>query len=316
MKRIPIYIIALIIIVSCARDKVVSLEPSGYETINQLTLEEGDLKAVFVDNSEIPPDHRAGYNGITQLYHTLQDSSVFVPSIAGLNLEHIFSGDSLEQFFEPRVNPMTLYKISDTRVMLHQKETPFSGVESLTEFELVAPHYIDISYRFIIHDIDYFRHGYAGFFWASYINAPPDKNIYFRGISSDGKGEEWISAFSDLHGKESTHMATGDNLRTFFAPDFRIVLAKAFSGYRYSMPFYCGRFHNMVIAFFFDSSEIIRFTQSPTGGGKLNPAWDYQYLIPDPEAKKEYGFNIRVVYKPFICNDDIKQEYEKWKNSR
>ena len=83
MKRIPIYIIGFLIVVSCVRDKVVSLEPSGYETINQLTLEEGDLKAVFVDNSEILPDHRAGYNGITQLYHTSQDSSVFVPSIAG-----------------------------------------------------------------------------------------------------------------------------------------------------------------------------------------------------------------------------------------
>ena len=137
MKRVPFYFIVFITVVSCVRDKVVSLEPSGYKTLNHLTLRQGDLNSVFVDNSEIPPNHRAGYNGITQLYHTLQDSS-----------------------------------------------------------------------------------------------------------------------------------------------------------------------------------EIIRFTQSPTGGGKLNPAWDYQYLIPDPEAKKEYGFNVRIVYKPFISNDDIKQEYEKWEKGR
>ena len=70
----------------------------------------------------------------------------------------------------------------------------------------------------------------------------------------------------------------------------------------------------MALAFFFESSEVIRFSQSPSGGGWDNPAWDFQYIIPSPEIEKVYGFKSRMVYKPFLTNDDIKQEYEKWTN--
>ncbi|MDD4108751.1 MAG: hypothetical protein PHH93_08535 [Prolixibacteraceae bacterium] len=312
MKKISYYITVLTLIISCGRNEVRTLEPVGYEVFQTISLEAGDLKAVFVDNSEIPPGHRAGYNGITELYHSLQDSSIFVPAIAGFNLEHIFSGDSLVQFFEPRVNPMTLYKKDSKTVLLHQKTTPVSGVETLTEFELVDPHYIDVTFHCIIHDVDYFMHGYAGFFWASYINAPPDRNIYFKGVAEGSEGEGWVSAFSEVHGQESTHLKTDENYETFFAPDFRIVLANNYSGHRYTMPFYYGRFHNMALAFLFDSSEIIRFTQSPTGGGKINPAWDFQYIIPDPEVEKEYSYRARLIYKPFISEKDIEEEYEMW----
>ena len=312
MKQISFTLVLILFVVSCSGEKVTTLKPLGYEQFTFLTLEEGDLKAVFVDNSEIPPNHRAGYNGITELYHTFQDSSIFVPRVAGFNLEHIFSGDSLEEFYEPRVTPMVLYKKSNTEVMLYQGVTPFSGAESLTEFKLVAPHYIDITFRCILHDKHYFRHGYAGFFWASYINAPPDRNIYFKGFTGSESVDKWISAFSEKHGTESTHTGINDEYDFYFAPDFRIRLANDFSDYRFYLPFYFGRFHNMALAFLFESSEVIRFTQSPTGGGGANPAWDFQYLIPDAETGREYSFKARMVYKPFINNEDIRQEYEKW----
>ena len=297
---------------SCAALKKVSLEPKGYDQLKTVTIENGRLKAVFIDNTELPPDHRAGYNGIAELYHTDQDSSLFVPFYAGFNLEHIFSGDSLTEFFEPRVNPMTLYRKSETEVILYQKSTSLSGVESLTQFKVVAPCYIDITFICILHNKQYFRHGYAGLFWASYINKPPDRNIYFRGITENTPNETWIAAFSENHGSKSTHRALNDRYDFYFAPDFRIVLAKNFSNYRYSQPFYYGRFHNMALAFFFESSEVIRLTQSPSGGGKTNPAWDFQYLIPDPEIGKVYSFKARMVYKPFAGNQDILEEYNKW----
>ena len=68
----------------------------------------------------------------------------------------------------------------------------------------------------------------------------------------------------------------------------------------------------MALAYFFESSEVIRLSQSPTGGGSTNPAWDFQYLIPNPKTEKEYNFKARMVYKPYINNEDIRQEYEKW----
>ena len=292
--------------------KLVSLEPTGYQEFENISIKKGELEAVFIDNSAMEPNHRAGYNGIAELYHTVQDSSVFVPTVSGFNLEHIFSGDSLEQFFEPRTNPMKLYKKSETEVLLYQPVTPISGVESLTEFKVVEPYYIDITFSCILHDEKYFRHGYAGFFWASYINSPPDRNIYFPGVARGRPDVHWISAFSEKHGLESTHKGLDDNYDLFFAPDFRIVLARNFSDYLYSSPFYFGRFHNMALAFFFESSEVIRLTQSPTGGGITNPAWDFQYIIPDPEKGKRYSFRARMVYKPFLDKDDISAEYEQW----
>ena len=98
-----------------------------------------------------------------------------------------------------------------------------------------------------------------------------------------------------------------------FAPNFNVKLFNAFSDYRYELPFYYGRFHNMAIAYLFESSEVIRFAQSPDGGGKNQPAWDFQYLIPNLRIDFEYDFRARIIYKPFISAEDMVEEYGSWK---
>jgi hypothetical protein len=102
----------------------------------------------------------------------------------------------------------------------------------------------------------------------------------------------------------------------FFAENFNARLPSHFSEYRYGAPYFFGRYEEMVLAFLFDSEEVIRFSQSPTGGGKLNPAWDFQYLIPAPKIGKIYSFNVRMVYKPFISERDIVDEYESWRSKK
>jgi hypothetical protein len=69
----------------------------------------------------------------------------------------------------------------------------------------------------------------------------------------------------------------------------------------------------MVLAYFFESSEVIRFSQSPTGGGENNPAWDFQYIIPGVKKGIKYSFKARLVYKVFKDADDIEKEYQMWK---
>jgi|WetSurMetagenome_2_1015567.scaffolds.fasta_scaffold00464_2 hypothetical protein len=312
LKHLSLFIVLFLFINSCTGKKIITLEPVGYRQLNNALIENGDLKALFIDNTDLPPDHKAGYNGIAELYHTDQDSTLFVPAYAGFNLEHIFCGDSLVQFFEPRVNPMYLYKKSETEVLIYQKATPVSGAESLTEFKLVAPCYIDITFNCIFHNKEYFRHGYAGFFWASYINNPVDRNMYFRGVTEGQSSDDWISAFSEGHGLKSTHRNFNDKHDFYFAPEFKAVLVNSYSDFRYTYPFYFGRFHNMVMAYLFDSEEVIRFSQSPNGGGNTNPAWDFQYIIADPDTAKKYTFKARMIYKPFVSYEDIREEYEKW----
>lgn len=196
-----IFILLLFFVLSsCSEKEEHSLLPKGYEKENVVTIENSNLKAVFVDNTEIKPDHKAGYNGIAQLHHAEEDSGIFVPAYAGFNLEHIFGGDSLHQLFEPRQHPMTLFRKNKNEVFLYQEPTPLSAVESLAEFKLVEPHYIDVTFNCIFHDDQFFRHGYAGLFFASYIQNPEDKKIYFKGVS----GVILFKVHGLLHGLRNT----------------------------------------------------------------------------------------------------------------
>jgi len=309
-------IILILVLFSCSSKNTLTLRPEGLKQHNAVTIEMGNLIATFVDNQKWGEEHKAGYNGVGELFHLAQDSSPFVPYYAGFNLEHIFSGDSLDQLFEPIKHPMNLFQKADNEVLLYQDATPLSGVESLTEFKIVAPHYIDITFRCIFHNSSFFKHDYAGLFWASYINRPDDKKIYFKGISSNNPEASWIDAFSTEHGTESTHKRIDDDFEFFFVENFNARLASHFSDYRYIESYYFGKFHNMAVAYLFDSDEVIRFSQSPTGGGETNPAWDFQYLIPSPQMEKEYSFKARMIYKPFLNAEDMKSEYDNWINEQ
>lgn len=314
MRKIELIIVIVFILLefSCVQEK--SLRPENLESSTSINIEEGDIKITFVNNDAFGESHLAGYNGIAELYHSAQDSTLFEPKYAGFNLEHIYGGDSLAEFFEPRTNPMELFNNDNNEVSLYQAPTPFSQFEMITTFKVVAPHYIDITFSCMVHSEDFFEHGYAGLFFASYILAPSDKHIYFKGFENEENTAKWISAYSEIHGEQSTHIGMNDDIDNYyFAPNFNARLACNFSNYKYELPVYYGRFHNMVSAFMFDTPEVIRFSQSPTGGGPANPAWDFQFIMPNLKQKKEYSFRARIVYKPFVDNEDILTEYKQWK---
>ena len=283
----------------------------GTASAGHITISAGDLAVTFADNSAYGEHHRAGYNGIAELRHKSQSETIFVPLYAGFNLEHIFGGDRLERLFEPRQHPMTLKKLSDRSVVLHQSPTPLSSVESTITFTVVAPHYVDIHYEVVAHKKDFFKHGYLGTFWASYINAPESKHVHFLGTEPGDDKPHWISAFSERHGFKSTHLPVGEKQDLFFAEDFNATLASHFSDCRFSQPFFYGRFRDMALIFMFDRSEGIRFSQSPTGGGAKNPAWDFQFVVRSFEVGKAYSFNARLAYEPFASGRGIVREFEK-----
>lgn len=280
---------------------------------SSVTLEKGELKAVFVDNSAYGV-HKKGYNGIAELFHVKQDSTLFVPDFSGVNLEHIYGGDSLVSLFEPRRQPMTIKKISDTKVLLHQPETSISKVESYTTFQLVDPHYIDVEFRFIVHNDEMFNHGYVGFFWASYINSPKSLGINFKGKKHKKGRGKWIYQSSSKHGENGMHIEDTDKHDFYIAPNFNIDLMRETSEYLFTEPYYYGRFHNMVFAYLFDKPKegVIRFSKSPEGAGDGKPAWDFVYILPDFEVKKEYSIKWRVLYKEWKGEKDIEREYKRW----
>lgn len=281
----------------------------------------GDLTAVIGDNAA-QGEHRAGYNGVWSLRHKAGARSLFVPAVAGLNFEHIFSGEptpDAKVFFEPRNAPMTFRRLSDSEGELHQPPTPTFHLESWTRFTLVAPHYLDMHFRCVAHQ-HVFPRGYIGLFWASYINAPADKSLYFLGRETGRTGASlWMQLCTQSHNDESTVSHRDDPITLTFAPDPRETLFKSFSRFRFDEPFYYGLFDDLVWITMFDRSEGIRFTHSPSGGGvnaelkTTNPAWDFQYIIPKYEVMKEYSFKARAVFRPRCSRAEVLEEYRRWK---
>jgi hypothetical protein len=285
------------------------------------TFQVGDLTAVIGDNAA-HDGHAAGYNGIHELIHRNEPATLFVPKVAGLNLEHIFDGDrdlrgrkDPKLFFEPRHAPMTFKRLSADEAELHQPPTPQSKLESWTRFKLVAPHYIDFTFRCQATQ-HVFRHGYIGLFWANYINAPEDKSLYFRGE------RRWLQLCTQQHNNQSTVVYRDNRFDLTFIPSPEETLYKNLSPLTFDEPFFYGLFRRQLFLVMFDRSEGIRITHSPSGGGydaalqTTNPAWDFQFIIPAYDVLQEYSFRARVVYRGQCTRQEVVQEFTDWRKSQ
>jgi hypothetical protein len=281
--------------------------------------------ACVIGNNKAAGDHREGYNGVFRMTAPGQETSVYVPAIAGLNLEHYFDGRSRQSerqiFFEPRHAPMEFRRLGDTKAELRQSATPVYGVESRTVFELREPYYLDMSYRVIPRRND-FAGGFLGIFWASYINGPSDKSMYFLQGESTLDKPQWAQLVTQVHGRESTVLPKGSEPTEPAVSDEPPTLFRSFSKLRYSEPFFYGRFGDMVLIYIFRPSSYLRFAHSPSGGGRsasgddTNPAWDFQLVIPNPQAGTEYELQMRVVYKPWAGRADVLREVREWLTRR
>jgi hypothetical protein len=282
------------------------------------TFRVGDLTAVIGDN-EPYDNRRAGYGGIHRLVHrTLPDKSLF--GVAGLNFEHIFDGEQDQRdlsgdkkiFFEPRNHPLTLRRIADDEAELHQEPTPTYHLESWSHFKLVPPHSIDFTFRCRAHQHT-FRNGYIGLFWASYINAPENKSIYFR----DPKG--WVQFCTQEHNNQSTVRHVDDALELKFLNVPQQTLYKNFSPLRFAEPFYFGYIGTThLFLLMFDRTAGIRFSHSPSSGGPPsfpNPAWDFQFIVPKYDVMQDYGFRARAVYRERCSLEEIDSEFKTWRAS-
>lgn len=290
--------------------------------MNAHTYNIGEL-TVRIGNNEPEDIHKRRYNGVFSLISKHEPVSPFVPLYAGLNLEHVFDGHQSDPdiLFEPRIAPMEFRPVCENECQLYQPPTPFWGLESWTDFTILDPYYIDVTFYCKAHRNTY-QHGFIGLFWASYINAPDNKAIYFRGTVPDSKSVFWHTLATQVHGRESTVVHRDDVPELPITEDNRgHWLFNHYSPLRYADPFFFGRFNDMVLIYMFDRKEGIRITHSPSGGGTYlfddynNPAWDFQYIIPGYELNKIYSLKYRFVYKKYVSREDVIQEYQQWRES-
>lgn len=279
------------------------------------------LVCVIGNNAE-DGEHRAGYNGIFRMRSQKEPVSPFVPAYAGLNLEHYFDArprsEDMDIFFEPRRVPMQFRRIDDRTAELYQPATPFYGVESWTTFELKDPYYVDMAFRCIPRK-DAFQGGFMGVFWASYINEPLDKSIYFLQGESTLDEPFWAQFCTQVHGRDSTVLPYVDQTELSYPPKAD-TLFNSLSPLRYSVPFYYGRVRDMVLIYVFKPNPYLRFAHSPSGGTETeagddtHPAWDFQLVIPNWKVDETYTLTMRAIYKPWVDRDDVLREVAQYLN--
>ncbi len=283
------------------------------------TFEAGSFRCVIGDNAELGK-HAARYNGVFSILAPGLADSPFVEAYAGLNLEHYFDARPRPAdnniLFEPRVAPMTFTRVSDAVAELYQPPTPHYGVESWTRFEVNAPYYVDMHFRCIPHK-EVFQGGFLGVFWASYINEPDDKSIYFLGEGASLDDPRWVQFCTQVHGAESSVHRDIDTLELPFAESGSLLYANR-AHLRYSEPFFYGRFRDHVLIYMFAPGPIVRFAHSPSGGGRTargdgaNPAWDFQLIVPDYRVRREYRLEMRLAYKPWVDRADVLNEVRRY----
>jgi len=217
-----------------------------------------------------------------------------------------------ERLYDPRAyHDRLLLGLSGimSEAELHQEETPTFRLESWTRFKMVAPHYIDVTFRCKPYQ-HVFKYGYIGLFWASYIDNPENKSIYFR----DDKG--WVQLCTQTHSNQSTVVPVGNKIELKFTPETREMLYKNFSPLRFSDPFYYGLFGTHQYILMFDRTDGIRFAHSPSAGGPPSAtevAWDWQFIIPTYDVLREYGYRARVVYRERCSRAEVLKEFRTWK---
>ncbi len=282
-----------------------------------VTLKRGNVTAVIIDNAAVDteevPKHRAGYNGLASLKYAGQKENLFVPPIAGLNFEHIHDGVSvLKEKFEPRKFPMQIRIVSDDTVELYQAPTPNWKLESCGRYQMLDDGTIEYTFECIPH-ADIFKNGYIGLFWASYMQAPEDRRIRFYGKLKTklNQPEKLIVARTPSHGVDSTHPPENAVFFPKLAADFPLTLVNHPSAYVYSQPWYYGISGDYSYTQIFRNRDQIWFAQSPTGGGAKNPAWDFQWFIPDYKVGEAYGFIMRASYTPWSDHKTLKKSVKK-----
>lgn len=289
-------------------------DPSPAQHSGEIGVE--GFRCVVGDNEPWGEQHGKRYNGVFLLEMPGMAATPFVASYAGLNLEHYFdlgprNADD-QVFFEPRRAPMTFTQLDAHSAELYQPTTRHYGVESWTRFEVKSPGRLDMRFKCVPHKAG-LEGGLLGVFWASYINAPMDKSMYFLAAGSSLDKPVWEQYVTQKHNRDSTVLSEKDT-RVFNFGRKGDTLYSNISPLQYSVPFYYGNHGDHVLIYIFEPAALIRFSHSPSGGGPTpakdgyNPAWDFQYLIPGYQTGKEYGFRMRLVCKPWKDRADIIEE--------
>ena len=265
-------------------------------------------------SASVSPRGSHGWCGLDRLAHADDTADWLVrPAIT---LEHYLGVplDAPEYIeYEPFASQRSLRKVRKNGCSLHYGPQDCSQVTCTIDYQVVEPHYVDTTVE-VLTERDRWPHGYLGLFFATIVEAPAYSGVTFRGFDSSlelGRHNPWIY-FNGYGGKPGlTVHPSGVSRPELGRPtDPPDVYYYSDSSIRFVEPFFFGRVNDMVFGVLFRGCdrERVRFTVNPLSGFG-SPAWDFFWIIEDPEPDQMYTLPFRVLFKPFVSGEDILTEF-------
>ena len=229
--------------------------------------------------------------------------------------------------FTPRHDPCELKQFSSRRFQIHWPNNGSKwGMEARMDYDFSKKDYVDLVFE-CIPTRDLYSQGFVAMMWASYMNRAIDRKIRFWGKEGDRTG--WV-AFGERKGKRF-EVGTVSNAGVLDLPyegGAETLNLIENSEKKFITPFYYGLIDGdhdlkttddrLLYLVLFDQTESIRFAmwnfiKNKAGNpDSHSPAWDWQYVIRNPEVGMSYGYKARVVVKPFKGIEQIWREYQTW----
>ena len=293
-----------------------------------LEVESPSFAGVLHDNLSNKKRQGSGFTPL--VLKSYPATNLFRNDAVGLNFEHIFNGAKEQNdvsMFTPRNDPCRLKEPGKSRFQIHwPAEGSQWGIESRMIYDLSKKGQIDLAFE-CTPTRDLFPQGFVAMMWASYMNRTVDRRIHFWGKEGDRTG--WVQ-FGVGKGKDFevgtvAHAGVSDLPSESGAQTLNLI---EHPEKKFITPFYYGLIDGdhdlkttddrLLYLLLFDQTDSIRFAmwnffRNDAGiADTHSPAWDWQYVIRDPQVGQRYGYRARVVVKPFKGKTQIWREYQKW----
>jgi len=293
-----------------------------------LEIHSPSFSGVLHDNLSNEQRQGSGFNPL--ILKSYPGTNLYRDDAVGMNFEHIFNGAKGQHeisMFTPRTDPCHLKKTGESRCEIYWPSAGSKwGMAARMIYDLSTENQIDLVFE-CTPELYLYPQGFAAMMWASYMNRALDRKIHFWGTEGDRTG--WV-AFGEGTGKDIetgtvAHTAQADLPYEKEAQTLNLIENPT---KKFIAPFYYGLIDSdhdlqttgdtLIYLVLFDQTAPIRFamwnffTDENGDPDTHSPAWDWQYVIRDPQVGKRYGYRARVVVKPFTGTEQIWEEYRRW----
>jgi len=300
----------------------------GANSQTTLDVNSASFEGVLHDNLSNKKRQGSGFTPL--IFKSYRGLNLFRDDAVGINFEHIFNGTKEQNdisMFTPRHDPCELKQFSSRRYQIHWPNNGSKwGMEARMDYDFSKENYVDLVFE-CIPTRNLYSQGFVAMMWASYMNRAIDRKIRFWGKEGDRTG--WV-AFGERKGKRF-EVGTVSNAGVEDLPyegGAETLNLIENSEKKFITPFYYGLIDGdhdlkttddrLLYLVLFDQTESIRFAMwnfiknNAGNPDSHSPAWDWQYVIRNPEVGMSYGYKARVVVKPFKGIEQIWREYQTW----